>query len=155
MERLFGDDLAPTDQKQTHANTPLQTDQLPVVTERCCRQNAPDGLLVRQTDASHLTFHHAMEVMNVQILVAFSLGMPKHGQLDALNLIQWHTADSPLHGQRSARLVETVLATQRQVHRGLRFGGKPGGWTTTGKLRQNDGHGRDSPMITIFQRIAL
>ena len=56
---------------------------------------------------------------------------------------------------RAARLVRPILSANRQIHRGARFGGEPGGWTTTGKLRQNDGHGCDSPSTTIFQRIAL
>ena len=84
-------------------------------------------MFIGQPIAANLVFDDAVKVMDVKVFIPFAFGVPQHGDFDSLHVLQRDTADSPPSGQRTARLIQTIFAAQRQVHRRLRFDGNPGG----------------------------
>lgn len=127
IERLLADDLTTAGKKQSQADAPANADQLALITERCRRESALSGAEFGHAFASDLSVTKAMEMMDMEILIPFSLGVPKHRQLQAGDFLNRHTADTPSRLERLARVVETVFATECQVQRGLAFGARSGG----------------------------
>lgn len=83
------------------------------------------ALLTRQPQTPNLAFADPIKVMDMQVLVTFAFGVPHDRDLDRLNIIDRNASNSPLRRQLAAGFVDTVFTTQRDVYRGLRFGGKP------------------------------
>src|SRR5690606_22895122 len=96
-----------------------------------------------------------LKVVNFVFFIPFAFGVPHHPRFDPLDFAGHRAPDPRVGGQRASQAVARVAATERDAQRGRRIGGPAGGWTTTGKLWQNDGHGRASPLTVIFQQTAL
>ncbi len=127
IERLFANGFTGAGDKQSQTQTPTHPDQMAMIAQRCVGQFTRQRLGIGEPGLTQLMFIETVEVMNVQIFVAFAFGMPKHGNLDALHLIERHSGNSPARGQLIPHLVNRIIPTQRNIYRGLRFGGNPGG----------------------------
>src|SRR6056297_188619 len=94
-------------------------------------------------------------MVDLQVLLPFAFGVPEDGSLHAQDFLGGDAADLPTPSQPLAAPITCIGPAKRDAQRGLRLGGVLPGWTTTGKLWQNDGQGRASPVTTTFQRTAL
>ena len=91
----------------------------------------------------------------MQILVALSFGEPEHGAFEANDFLFAPVPQLPVRSQRLTGNVLSIGTTKFDRQRGRRSNGGTDGCTKTGKFRQNDGHGRASPLTVILQHTAL
>lgn len=84
-------------------------------------------LFVGQTELPQLLVGDAVEMVDMQVLVAFALGMPQHGSFQTFELIERHPADPPAGAQWTACRIDRIRIAEGQIQRGLRFGGNSGG----------------------------
>ncbi len=96
MKRLFSNNLPASDHKQTQPHAPLQADQTAVIAKRCPGKHTMNDLLIGQSYASELMLSNALEMMNIEIFISLSLGVPKNGHLDTLNFIKRNATNPPL-----------------------------------------------------------
>lgn len=112
VKRLVGNNLATAVQVQTQTDAPTKIDQVTVVAKRRRRQDARQRLFVGKAEATKLAFGDPLKEMDVKILVALAFGVPHHGQLDRLNLVDRNSPNPPSGRQLSTGLIHTVFATE-------------------------------------------
>jgi len=67
----------------------------------------------RQVELIQLRVIPAIEMMDLQILVAFAFGEPQNGSFQSYQLVALNPLDLPLGTEPLARLITTILSAQQ------------------------------------------
>src|SRR5690242_16445567 len=88
-----------------------------------------------------------LEEMDSDVFGTFAFGRPKHGSLEPIDTLCGHPMNAEFEIQRVSWFHSRLQSEQAQAYSGLgpTRTALAGGCTTTGKLRQNDGHRVLSP----------
>jgi len=92
MKRLLGDDFFTVDHEKTNSQAPTNADEAAVVAERCRRKLAFQHLRLGRIDGEQVSSIDRLKELDLQIFVAFSVGVPKHGNFHAIEVIDGDSA---------------------------------------------------------------